>query len=238
VALPRVVLLDVGGTLLVEHGYDLVSGVTELLRAPDLAPLFGSGSARARAEALAAAIDRVHANNRAEFTLAGWLAEELAGQPDLDLAALERRFWDRLTSLSAMPGVHAAMAALRARGVRLAAVSNAVFASQTMIYGLERHGLRSSLEFLISSADHGIRKPDPEIFRIALARWGVAAEEAWYVGDSWPNDVEGAAAAGMRPVWFAVDSDRAAPPSEVDPVRVASWLEFESFLASEDGNAQ
>jgi putative hydrolase of the HAD superfamily len=62
-------------------------------------------------------------------------------------------------------------------------------------------GLTEYVDALVASEDVGTSKPDPEIFRIALARLGVRAEDAVMVGDSWANDIEGARAAGIRAVW-------------------------------------
>jgi putative hydrolase of the HAD superfamily len=63
-------------------------------------------------------------------------------------------------------------------------------------------GLTQYVDTLVASEDVGTSKPDPEIFRIALERLGVRADEAVMVGDSWANDIEGARAAGIRAVWF------------------------------------
>lgn len=51
------------------------------------------------------------------------------------------------------------------------------------------------------SGEIGFWKPDPAIFRHALAAMACTAEEAVMVGDSLPNDIAGAAALGMRTVW-------------------------------------
>lgn len=48
-----------------------------------------------------------------------------------------------------------------------------------------------------------VGKPAPPLFRIALARLGLAAGEAAMVGDSVPSDIAGGRAAGMRTVLFA-----------------------------------
>jgi putative hydrolase of the HAD superfamily len=63
-------------------------------------------------------------------------------------------------------------------------------------------GLTPYVDALVASEDVGVSKPEPEIFRIALKRLGVSAEESVMVGDSWPNDIQGAHAAGIRAVWF------------------------------------
>ncbi len=51
------------------------------------------------------------------------------------------------------------------------------------------------------SAEEGARKPDPEIYRRALSRLGVAPAEAIFVDDRLKN-VEGARQVGMRTLHF------------------------------------
>ncbi len=58
------------------------------------------------------------------------------------------------------------------------------------------------VDALVISEEAGVRKPDPAIFRLALARCGASANEAVMLGDSWGSDVLGARAAGIRAVWL------------------------------------
>ena len=78
-------------------------------------------------------------------------------------------------------------------------------------------GLAPFVDELVASEDVGVSKPDPGIYAIALARMGVAAADAVMVGDSWANDVAGAANAGIRAVWF--NPDRKAAPAAPRDVR-------------------
>ena len=48
-----------------------------------------------------------------------------------------------------------------------------------------------------------IGKPAPHLFRVALARLGVAAGEAAMIGDSLNSDVRGAQGVGLRTIWIA-----------------------------------
>jgi putative hydrolase of the HAD superfamily len=48
----------------------------------------------------------------------------------------------------------------------------------------------------------GVKKPDARIFAQALAAVGCRASQAWFVGDHPVNDVLGAAAVGLRPIWL------------------------------------
>jgi putative hydrolase of the HAD superfamily len=53
---------------------------------------------------------------------------------------------------------------------------------------------------VVTSAEVGAPKPHPRVFERALAIAGVAPSEALHVGDKVDNDVEGAAAAGVRAI--------------------------------------
>ena len=48
-----------------------------------------------------------------------------------------------------------------------------------------------------------VGKPMPHIFRVALHRLGVPADEAAMVGDSLTSDVQGAQAVGLKTIWLA-----------------------------------
>lgn len=69
-------------------------------------------------------------------------------------------------------------------------------------------GLRPYLDIAVVSGDEWVHKPDPEIFRRTAARLGVACTSCVYVGDHPVNDIQGAACAGMRPIYInAYDKD-------------------------------
>ena len=104
-----------------------------------------------------------------------------------------------------LPGVVDAIAALRARGLALAVVSNW---DCSLPERLHEAGL--DLDVTVSCAEAGAAKPDPAIFRLALERLGVRPERTLHVGDT-SDDEEGARAAGLQ---FAP-----APLTEV----VAGW---------------
>ena len=65
---------------------------------------------------------------------------------------------------------------------------------------LHRVGLLDYFDPIVVSGDHGYRKPDPRLFRLALDGMGVAAEHALYVGNDMRCDIFGARQAGMTTV--------------------------------------
>jgi 2-haloalkanoic acid dehalogenase type II len=88
-----------------------------------------------------------------------------------------------------------ALEALGGAGVRRVCVSNWDCALPDV---LERSGLASEIDGVVTSASAGARKPDPAIFDPALEIAGVAPEEAMHVGDTAGEDVAAARAAGIR----------------------------------------
>ncbi len=90
-----------------------------------------------------------------------------------------------------------ALTRARNAGIRLGVVSNSEGALDALF---SRVGLTDYFEHVVDSALEGVRKPDPEIFRRALARFGVPAEQAMYAGDIPHVDVDGARGVGMEAV--------------------------------------
>jgi len=107
-----------------------------------------------------------------------------------------------------MPGARAALDALAARGLRLAVVSNFDHRLPPL---LEALGLGARIERVVLPAEAGAAKPDPRIFRVALAALDVAPAEAAYVGDDPDDDHAGASAAGL----WAIDVRRLATLAEL-----------------------
>jgi HAD superfamily hydrolase (TIGR01549 family) len=67
---------------------------------------------------------------------------------------------------------------------------------------LETLELISEMSCIILSDETGLRKPDPEIFIRAALQLEINPSECLYVGDSYVNDIIGAANAGMLTCWF------------------------------------
>ncbi len=87
------------------------------------------------------------------------------------------------------------LAALRRAGLATAVISNADGRIRSI---LDAAGLLPHLDYVIDSYEEGVEKPDPEIFRRALARSGTAPDRALYVGDIYAVDVLGARGAGIE----------------------------------------
>ncbi len=87
--------------------------------------------------------------------------------------------------------------ALAATGVTLGIVSNFEAWLDDLLAAL---GVRERFPVRVISGIDGMEKPDPRIYRLALARAGVTADEVAFVGDNPEFDVDPPAALGMFPV--------------------------------------
>lgn len=98
-------------------------------------------------------------------------------------------------------GVGETLAALRARGLHLGIVSNIDDDQFRAIWA--RLGLGEHFDATTTSEEARSCKPDPGIYRLALAKAaGVGAREVLFVGDSPRHDFAGAKPLGMRTAWI------------------------------------
>ncbi len=75
---------------------------------------------------------------------------------------------------------------------------------------LSHYDIRQYFDEVVISARVGYKKPDPEIFKIALKRTSLNAKEVIYVGDT-EDDINGALASGIRPILINnIDKDQSA----------------------------
>ncbi len=130
-------------------------------------------------------------------TVATMLA--LAGVDEGSLSELLSIVWEHHLELnlwSLVPdGFTEAMAAIRARGIKTAIVSN----SEGMLDKLfEKLGILDCFDALVDSGKVGHEKPGARIFEIACERTGRRADQAIHLGDTVATDIVGGRAAGMR----------------------------------------
>jgi HAD superfamily hydrolase (TIGR01549 family) len=109
-------------------------------------------------------------------------------------------------------------------GLRLAIVSNNTLDEQ--LGKLDRLAIGGFFDAVIVSADHGVAKPDAELFEIALREIECDASEAMHVGDNWNADVIGARNAGVKPIWFNRFGASAAFAGVDEVVRLTEILQW------------
>src|ERR1700690_1085993 len=112
---------------------------------------------------------------------------------------------------------------LKENGFRIGLISNAGDDENTQTL-IDKGGLRPYLEFIISSAASGKRKPHPAIFESALNHFQVNANQAVMVGDLLETDILGAHKVGMKSIWITRRAIKTANKIKVKPDAVVSTL--------------
>ena len=112
--------------------------------------------------------------------------------------AFDKRFQEVVTG--EVPGMRQLLAELRRSGYRLYGLSN----WSSKVYETMRNysEIFSLLHGRVLSCEEHLLKPEPEIYRRALDRWGLNAEECVFVDDKQAN-IDGCQAVGIKGIRFA-----------------------------------
>jgi HAD superfamily hydrolase (TIGR01509 family) len=155
------------------------------------------------------------------------VAERSGRPPDEVFAERERVFWRLLgEGLEPMPGLHEALARLRAAGLTLAVASSGT--RRYVAHVLDVLGIGGRFAAIATGEDVRRGKPAPDVYLLAAERLGVPPAACAAVEDA-PAGVRAARAAGMRVV--AVPDGRTrgmdfagADTVVPDLVAAADWL--------------
>jgi putative hydrolase of the HAD superfamily len=203
----KAVLFDLFETLITENGLDPT-------RAGRLAPRLALPEADYRS-AWKAQRPRIA---RGEVSFADALASissALGHAPDgdtIEAIRAERLRQKARAFEGARKDVVSVITRLRARGVRLAVVSNGF---DEDVAGWPTWRAAGEFEIALFSCREGVAKPDAAIYRRALTSLGLQAEEAMYVGDGGDDELRGAQRAGLtafQATWFLVREAQLAVP--------------------------
>jgi 2-haloacid dehalogenase len=147
--------------------------------------------------------------------------------PSVD-RALRPKLLEAYFTLDAFADARAAVTALKARGPRIAILSNG---SRRMLEAaIEASGMNGLFDAVFSVDAVRMYKPRPEVYALVTDGFGIRPDEVVFVSSNrW--DVMGAAAFGFRPLWI----NRARLPDEYTddpPLRVVPDLTALISLAS------
>ncbi len=87
-----------------------------------------------------------------------------------------------------VPGARELVAELRAAGIKVAVTTDVDYIANYAV----RRLLEPAVDVFISSFETGLKKPEPAIFQLALARLGSTPVTTLYVGDGGSTEMEGA----------------------------------------------
>lgn len=215
--LPRVILLDLDGTL-VDSAADIALSLNRALADLGMAAVseahvrdwVGRGAARL----IEVALQHVrphHGQDPQKHTVEAQL-----------LAAFMARYQDAVCEASTVyPGVTEFLVATRAAGIRLACVTNKPYRPAVAL--LEALNLLDAFELVLGGDSLAHKKPHPEPLLHCLRHFQVDASQALMVGDS-RNDVDAAKAAGIKSLALPYGYNHGEPIADCAPDRLVASL--------------
>jgi putative hydrolase of the HAD superfamily len=203
---PKMILFDYGNTIAYEAEFDGVRGTSEVLkyavrnennlRAEEVnnfaTELYLGPCQRARD------LNIEFHNHAFDHLLYDYLQIELTLSPN----ELEQLFWDYASPAEIMPGLSDVLDYLHQNNIRSGVISNISFSGSTLTNRIKKLLPDNHFEFIIASSEYMIRKPDPMLFKLALNKADLSADDVWFCGDDIVFDVQGAHQAGILPVWY------------------------------------
>ena len=166
------------------------------------------------------------AEARREVVKGGFAALSDAGCATLP-AELATRIADRFTAfreqeMFVFPGAHETIDALRARGVKLALVTNG--AADTQRAKIERFALAHRFDHIQIEGENGFGKPEERAYLHAMAALGVTASDTWMVGDNLEWEVEVPQRLGIYAIWLDAHNVGLPAGSTIRPDRIIRSL--------------
>jgi putative hydrolase of the HAD superfamily len=224
---PRAVVFDFGGTIM-DDTFSIPDGCRHLYSLLQDPTMTFDEYMRADTEIAAALGDR-RAESELEHSavcFARLLRDYLGLTYEFDAEQEAREFFRAAETWIPVEGAVQVVRSLHESGVPLAVLSNMVFSGEQIRQELAGVGIDQCFQRVVTSADYGVRKPNPLPFCAVAGRLGVRPDECWYIGDTLATDIVGAKRSDMIAVWLnrhgTVDEIDAAPDLEI-----RDWAEFE-----------
>ena len=223
----RAILFDYGGTLdgCANHWLDRFLSCYRAagldMPFPDFRPAFDHATRCAYANGAVA-----------EFGLQALVEFHVARQLEhlhLNAPAVAQRVTETFVqaSLTALEASRPVLERLHRR-VALGVISN-FYGNLAVI--LAEAGFARLLDTVVDSGYVGLRKPDPEIFALALRQLSCRPADALHVGDSFEKDIVGAHQAGLRTAWLVGAADPACRSPECVDFRIRRLADLEALIA-------
>ena len=237
---PKMIFFDYGHTLLYEPGWDSVRGNVELLKYVTKNPNNCTlEDVRKGAELIFG--EHIENIRKLGYDVCGQvgdrvLYEYLGIKFSLTPLEMETVFWDGASMGAVMPNADKMLEYINGNGIRSAVISNLLWSGDALTVRLNRLLPRNQFEFVMTSSDYLMRKPNRILFDIALQKAGLSANEVWYCGDNPRADIEGASQVGIYPIWYDNDTEKDYKdyPKERIPqcehLRIHEWDEMIDLL--------
>lgn len=240
--MPKMIVFDYGHTLLYEPGWDSNRGQMELLKYITKNPnKYTIDNIRQTVELIFG--EHVENVRKIGYDISGQICnrtlyEYLGIEFSLSPLEMETVFWNAASAGAVMPNADKMLEYLSTHGIRTAVISNLLWSGAALEERLNRLLPNNKFEFVMTSSDYFMRKPNRILFDIALQKAGLSASEVWYCGDNVRADIEGASQVGIYPVWYDNETEKAyrgysiTETPKCEHLHIHEWDELISILES------
>ena len=223
---PDAVIFDFGGTLF-DDDFDVRAGQRRMLELAEHKTAEIRDYIRLANEIDSEIMPR-KANSLLEYAAVSFtrLVSDCIGiSYEYDERRLEMEFWKASERCTLVDDVVPVLTELKYTNVSTGIISNMTFGAAVIEHELTNVDIAGLFDAIVTSADYGLRKPHPLLFRGMAGRLGVHPTNCWYVGDQVGIDVLGAQNAGMSGIWL--NRNATVSPSDIIPDGVVKgWFEF------------
>lgn len=142
--------------------------------------LFGQGSSHSRLLYFQKVHELLFGYTNAEFTL-----------------KMESCYWDNfLDKMEWIPEIKIFIESARKQKLKMCIVTD--LTAQIQLHKWNKLNLGKYMDFLVSSEEAGMEKPERGIFELALSKLNLKSEEVIMIGDSFDKDIKGAHNIGIK----------------------------------------
>lgn len=239
---PKMIIFDYGHTLLYEPEWDSVKGNAELLKYVTKNPNHCTlEDVRKAAEMVFG--EHIENVRKSGYDIGGQIGDKvlyeyLGIEFSLTPLEMEIAFWDGASMGAIMPDADIMLDYINRNGIRSAVISNLLWSGDALSRRLNRLLPMNQFEFVMTSSDYIVRKPNRILFDIALQKADLPANEIWYCGDNPQADIEGASQVGIYPIWYDNETDReckdrsAEDTPKCEHLHIHEWREMMDLLNS------
>lgn len=174
------IIFDYGHTLLYEPDWDSVRGNAELLKYATRNPNnYTLDDVRKGAELIFG--QNIENVRKIGYDIGGQIGnralyEYLGIEFSLTPLEMETVFWNGASMGAIMPDADKMLDYLNEKGIRTAVISNLLWSGEALTERLNRLLPNNRFEFVMTSSDYFVRKPNPILFEIALKKAGLSAD--------------------------------------------------------------
>lgn len=150
----------------------------------------------------------------------------------INYSELEMIFWDNAAKGNQMEFSSELLYLLDKKEIRTGIISNISFTGDNVKKRIDDIFPNNNFEFVITSSDYVLRKPNPILYQIAINKSRLKAEEIWFCGDNFECDIVGANSVGIQPVYFCRNQEeKAKDGEEINYIKISTLNELINLVS-------